>query len=149
MNRRHVLGLAAVAAVTTGCSGEKAAPLKSADLDPAVRKRMRALALTLLLTSQKLQGEFIGQDPASPKFGNGAMNHPFEKFNNPTDRDIFIGVLRWVNANQPQAKGYISQIGYAMGYFAGAAGVGGYMPPECPCQSGEYPDCPPIDALLA
>src|ERR1700688_4390148 len=105
MNRRHVIGLAAVAAVTTGCSGDKAGPaaLGARPVTDAVRKRMRALALTLLLTSKKLRAEFVAQNPGSPTYGGGVANHPFDAFNNITDRAVFTSVLTWVKANQGTA----------------------------------------------
>lgn len=148
MNRRHVLGLAAAAAVTTGCT-EKAAAVKPADVPLTVRKRMRALALTLLLTSKKLRAEFVAQNPASPTYGGGVANHPFDAFkNNITDQGVFHDMLVWVLANPGTANTNLDQIGSSMRPLAQAAGVTDYTPPECPCQSSEYADCPPVDPLL-
>jgi len=147
MNRRDVLGLAAAAALTTGCSGEKTTPLKRAD--PAVRQRMRALALPLLLTSDTLRQQFFNENLGSPKYGNGAANHPFDAFNNDIDRGIYLGILKYVNDHPGDANLFISQIGTALGAFAGAVNVGNYMPPDCPCQAGEAGYCPPVSPLLA
>ena len=150
MNRRNLIGLAALVAVSSDCS-RPGAKLAAAD---DTRIRTRALGLTLLLTNKRFRAEFYADDPKNPTYG-GRTGHPFKKFDNDMDRKLYWNIWQYYHDAPVEAAKYLEATGYALTAFANATKLlnADYNPPDCPCKtnkdgSSEEPSCPPVLPLL-